>query len=195
MGKPLRVLFVEDSADDVKFLLYELRHGGYDPIYKQVQTAEDLKEALLFGDWEVVISDFRMPNFSGIDALGVLKESGKDLPFILVSGTIGEAAAVESMKAGAHDYIMKDNLARLVPAIQRELQEASERRSRRQAEAALRESEERFHTMADSAPVLIWVCQANSAYTYVNKPWLEFTGRPLEAELGEGWRERVHPDD
>jgi PAS domain S-box-containing protein len=195
MGKPLRVLFVEDSEDDVKILLLELRKGGYDPIYKRVQTAEDLRESLLYGEWEIVISDYRMPGFSGMDAHAILKESGCDLPFILVSGTIGEEAAVEAMRAGAHDYVMKDNLKRLLPAVQRELQEVVERRSRRQAEAALRESEERFRAMADSAPVLMWVSEADGSYSYVNKPWLEFTGRALDQELGSGWRDRIHTDD
>lgn len=195
MGKPLRILFVEDSADDVKMLLHELRRGGYEPIYKQVQTADDLRDSLMFGEWQILVSDFRMPGFSGMDALGILKESGLDLPFLMVSGTIGEVNAVELMKAGAHDYIMKDNLTRLTPAIGRELQDAEDRKSRRLAEAALRESEERFRTMADSAPVLLWVTEADGACSYVNKPWLEFTGRSLKDELGSGWRGCLHPED
>jgi PAS domain S-box-containing protein len=99
------------------------------------------------------------------------------------------------MKAGAHDYIMKDNLTRLVPAIGRELQDAEDRKSRRHAETALRESEERFRTMADSAPVLLWVTEENGACSYVNKPWLEFTGQSLEEERGSGWRATMHPED
>ncbi|HEX5324546.1 MAG TPA: response regulator [Capsulimonadaceae bacterium] len=135
MSKPLHILFVEDSLDDVKLLLIELRQGGYAPVYKQVQTAEDMRDALACGECEIVISDYRMPGFSGLDALAIVKETGQDIPFIIVSGTIGEVAAVEAMRAGAHDYVMKDNLTRLAPAIQRELQEASERKSRRLAEA------------------------------------------------------------
>ena len=100
--------------------------------------------ALKTGEWDIVISDFRMPNFSGPQALALLKKLELDLPFIIVSGTVGELTAVESMKAGAHDYIMKDNLTRLVPAIRREIREARDRRERRQADIALRESEERF---------------------------------------------------
>lgn len=195
MGKPLRVLFVEDSEDDVKLLVIELRKGGYDPFYKRVQTPDDLRSSLAAGEWEFLVSDFRMPGFSGMDALAILKESGLDLPFLIVSGTIGEVNAVELMKAGAHDYIMKDNLTRLVPAIGRELQDAEDRRSSRHAQAALRESEERFRTMADSAPVLLWVTEANSACNYVNKPWLEFTGRSLEEQQGSGWRASMHSED
>jgi signal transduction histidine kinase len=134
MPLPLRVLLVEDSEDDAVLLARELRRGDYAPALRRVETAAAMRAALA-DPWDLVISDYALPQFSGLDALSLLRASGLDIPFIVVSGAIGEEVAVAAMKAGAHDYLMKDNLARLVPAIQRELREAGERRRRRLAEA------------------------------------------------------------
>ncbi len=137
MGKPLRVLIVEDSVDDTILLLHELRQSGYDPAFERVDTSEAMDEALEKRSWDIVISDYVMPGFSGLAALRLLKARGIDLPFILVSGQIGEDAAVEAMRAGAGDYIPKGSMVRLVPAIERELRDAQVRRERKQAEDAL----------------------------------------------------------
>ncbi len=138
MERPLRVLLVEDSEDDAVLLLRQLRKGGYTPEYERVDTRESMQMALKRRDWDVVITDHNMPSFSSADALSIVKDSGHDLPIIIVSGSIGEDIAVSSMKAGAHDYIMKGNLARLVPAIERELREAENRRAHRRAEETIR---------------------------------------------------------
>lgn len=140
MAKPLRVLIVEDSEDDAELLLNQLRRGGYSPSFERVETAAGMRAALTNQQWDIVISDHAMPQFSSLAALAVLKESGLDLPFIIVSGEIGEDVAVEVMRSGAHDYVMKGKLARLVPAIERELQEAKVRRKRRLAEESLRKA-------------------------------------------------------
>ncbi len=137
MGKPLRVLIVEDSEDDALLLLRELRRG-YEPAYERVDTPEAMRAALAGQTWDVIISDYVMPRFSGLDALKLLQESGIDLPFIIVSGKIGEDIAVEAMKAGANDYIMKGNLSRINPAIEREFRDASVRAERRRVEAELK---------------------------------------------------------
>ncbi|KKO19719.1 MAG: two-component sensor kinase [Candidatus Brocadia fulgida] len=141
MKAPLRVLVVDDSMDDVELMLRELRRGGYEPLFERVETAAAMKMMLDAQEWDVVLADHSMPFFSSFGALTQLQLSGQDMPFIIVSGSIGEELAVSSMKAGAHDYIMKDNLTRLVPAIERELIEVEERRRRRLAEAALRKNE------------------------------------------------------
>ncbi|KCZ71446.1 PAS domain S-box [Candidatus Methanoperedens nitroreducens] len=138
MGTLLRVLIVEDSKDDALLVVRELSRGCYDPVFERVDTAEAMSEALEEKTWDVIISDYVMPHFSGLEALGLLQKSGLDLPFIIVSGKIREDVAVEAMRAGAHDYIMKDNLTRLVPAIQREMCEAEMRRERKLAEETLR---------------------------------------------------------
>ena len=142
MGTPLRVLIVEDSEDDAELLLRELRRGGYDLTSKRVDTAEGMAAALENETWDIVLADYVMPRFSGLAALMLVKERELDLPFIIVSGAIGEDIAVEAMKAGAHDYVTKGRLARLIPAIGRELHEAVVRRERRQAEEALRKAHE-----------------------------------------------------
>lgn len=134
MTTPLRTLIVEDSDDDTELLVRELRRAGYQPTFRRVETAESLNAALDQNNWDVVISDYTMPQLSGLEALKLVRRRGNDIPFIILSGSIGEEIAVGAMRAGAHDYIMKDNRARLIPAIQRELKEALERRDRRLAE-------------------------------------------------------------
>ena len=137
-GRPLQVLVVEDSTDDVLLVVRALTRGGYAPRYRQVFTEDAMRRALATEGWDMVIADHSMPQFSSTAALAVLKESGRDIPFIIVSGSIGEDIAVEAMKSGAHDYVLKDNLARLIPAVDRELREAAVRHERHQAEALLR---------------------------------------------------------
>lgn len=134
MGKPLSVLLVEDNEDDVALLLLALRRGGFDPYHTRVETEEAMASALANARWDLVISDHSMPNFSAPAALRVLREKGFDMPFIIVSGAIGEEAAVAAMKSGAQDYLVKGKLARLPAAIERELKDVEERRGRRDAE-------------------------------------------------------------
>lgn len=159
---PLRVLVVEDSADDTALLLRELGSGGYETYFERVETAEAMRDALDGGRWDVVIADHAMPRFSAPAALGILKEKGLDLPFIIVSGRIGEDVAVEAMRAGAHDYIMKDNLRRLCPAVERELGEAAERRERRRSEAALGQSEELYRAVVEQSSECIFLVDVRS---------------------------------
>jgi response regulator RpfG family c-di-GMP phosphodiesterase len=139
MPKPLRVLIVEDSADDADLLLRELKRGGYAPVSERVETAAAMRTVLARQTWDLVVSDHSVPQFDSLAALEVLKASGADIPFIIVSGTIGEELAVQAMKAGASDYLVKGKLARLIPVIGRELADAEDRRGRREAEHALRE--------------------------------------------------------
>jgi signal transduction histidine kinase len=143
-NKTLRALIADDSENDVLLLLRVLRKAGYQPVYERVSTAPAMQAALQRQAWDIVISDYEMPHFGGFEALQLLKASGQDLPFILVSAVVSEETAVTAMKAGAHDYIMKRNLARLVPAIERELSEAQTRAARKAAETALRQSEEQL---------------------------------------------------
>ena len=137
MAVPLRVLLVEDSEDDALLVLHELRRGGYAPRHSRVDNEPALEEALGRDSWDVVITDHNMPRFSSEAALAAVKRSGLDLPVIIVSGSIGEDIAVAAMKSGAHDYIMKDKLARLVPAIDRELREANNRHAHRRAQETI----------------------------------------------------------
>ncbi|MBI2265879.1 MAG: response regulator [Armatimonadetes bacterium] len=147
MGKPLRVLIVEDSEYDVELLTWGLERAGYVLSFERVETAEAMRAALNAKPWDLVISDHSMPRFSAPAALAVLSESGLDLPFVIVSATVGEEVAVSAMKAGAHDFILKDNLTRLVPAIERELREAKIRAERREAEEMLKKER---HKLAEA---------------------------------------------
>src|SRR4030042_5320648 len=129
MAKKLNILIVDDSEDDARLVEREVRRSGYDAVYERADTPGAMRDALQ-KEWDVVISDHRMPGFDSTDALALLGESGKDIPFIIVSGHIGEETAVAAMKAGADDYLRKENLPRLVPAIEREMAESARRRKR-----------------------------------------------------------------
>ncbi len=147
MSLPLRILAIEDSEEDVLFLLRELKRGGYEPELERVDTAEAMVSAIGRKKWDVIISDYIMPQFSGLRALDILKASGVDIPFLIVSGKIGEDIAVEAMKAGAHDYIVKGNLTRLVPAVEREIRESETRKARRRAEEELKRYQEHLEEL------------------------------------------------
>jgi PAS domain S-box-containing protein len=153
MNTPLRVLVVEDSESDAGLIVRRLQQAGYDLVHERVETAGEMQTALTKPDWDIVLADYKLPRFSAPAALEILKASGWDLPFIIVSGTIGEEKAVAMMKAGANDYVMKHNLARLVPAVQRELKEAAGRREHRRAEEALLASEATLSSILRAAPI------------------------------------------
>lgn len=184
MNIPLRALIVEDSEDDAILMLQELRRGGYAPDFERVDTAEAMSAALDKNTWDIVISDYVMPHFSGLAALNLLKEKGLDLPFIIVSGKIGEDIAVEAMKAGAHDYIMKGNTARLIPAVKRELREAEERRARRQAEEALRRSEQEKELILSSMSERVAYLDRNLRILWANRVAYESFNLTPEQILG-----------
>ncbi len=193
--KPLRVLIVEDSEDDADLVLIHLKRADYDIYSERVQTSATLKAALAKNQWDIIISDFQMPTFTGLGALKILKETGLDIPFILVSGTIGEDLAVESMLAGVNDYLMKDNLTRLVPAIERELNEAAQRRARKQAEIDLKESEKRLKLALTAAGMGVWEWNLLNDEIYLSPECYEVL---RISEFGgnlSAFREFVHPDD
>lgn len=141
MSKPLRVLIVEDSEDDAQLILHELKCGGFEPNFERVDTPEAMQTVLDKQAWDIILSDYVMPRFSGLEALKIVKEKGLDLPFIIISGKIGEDVAVGAMKAGAHDYLMKGNLKRLSAVVERELREAQVRAAHRNAEEQLQMTE------------------------------------------------------
>jgi two-component system cell cycle sensor histidine kinase/response regulator CckA len=134
MGTPLRLLIIEDSEDDTALIVRELKRAGYEPDFKRVDSEDALRSVLALREWDLVISDFSMPHFSGTDALKLVRTVGSDTPFIFVSGTMGEDTAVTALKNGAQDYLVKTNLKRLAPAVQRELQEVEDRRERKRLE-------------------------------------------------------------
>ncbi len=195
MSKTLRILVIEDSEDDTELLVRELRRGGYDPMYERVESAENMRVALTQRPWDLVVADYTMPHFNALAALALLKESGFDLPFIIVSATIGEERAVAAMKAGAHDYLMKDRLARLVPVIERELREAQMRQERRQAEAVLHDREQRFRALIENASDVILTLDPTGRITYVSPALFRVLGYSPVEYVGLNAFDMLHPDD
>ncbi len=181
MSVPLRVLLVEDSEEDAALALLKLEKSLYEPNYERVDTAVAMQAALDEREWDIILSDYRMPNFSGATALKLLRETGIDIPFIIISGTIGEETAVEMMKAGAHDYLMKDNLTRLAPAIQRELREAEGRRAQRRAEDDLRLAAKVF----DSSVEGVMITDATAHILRVNQAFTDITGYTEDEVTGK----------
>lgn len=198
---PLRLLIIEDSEDDALLLLHRFRGAGYDCTHMRVDSEFGMRDALANGTWDAVLCDHRMPNFSAIAALEVLQASGHDLPFVIVSGFIDEETAIAAMRAGAHDYLGKDKLHRLVPAVEREIREARHREERRVALEAVKENEERFRTLAANIPGMAFQMTRDEngvlAFPYVSEGASAVLGmRP--SELGarpERFREMIRAED
>ncbi len=155
ISKPgtLRVLIVEYSEDDVLLIIRELKKGGYHPVYERVETAAAMKKALKEKQWDIILCDYKLPKFNVPSAIALLKETDIDIPVIVVSGSIGEETAVECMRLGAKDYMMKLNLSRLCPAITRELKEAEVRNKEKRAEEMFLRSEKRLKTLYQESPI------------------------------------------
>lgn len=180
MPTPLRVLFIDDSEVDVELILAELGRSDFAPVqHERVEDQSGLAKALASGGWDVVLSDHGMPRFTGLEALAMLKKQGLDLPFILVSGTIGETQAVAVMRAGACDYVMKDRLGRLGPTIRRELDEAVMRRERRSAQEHLKAERNFISAILDTAGALVMVLDPGGRVTRVNRAFEKLTGYTL----------------
>ena len=185
--KSIRALIVEDSEDDTLLIIRELKKGGYNPEYERVETSAAMKKTLHDKQWDIILCDYKMPKFSGEKAIALLKETNIDIPLIIISGTIGEETAVECMRSGAQDYIMKDNLSRLCPSIARELKEAEVRAQRKQVEpqikvvlAELQESEERFSNLVAQAPFSIQILDISGKTIKVNRAFEDLWGVPFE---------------
>jgi PAS domain S-box-containing protein len=183
MKKPLRALIIEDSEFDAVLLVNQLRLGQYQVTWQRVDTAEAMAQALAVQSWDIVYSDHQMPQFSAPEALELLQRSGRDLPFLIVSGGIGEATAVALMKAGAHDFLMKGQLGRLVPATERELREAANRTARRQAEQQMRENEMRYRLLWQHSPDAILMIDTAGKIGFVNPAVQTVFGYPPEELL------------
>ena len=184
---PLSVLVVEDSEFDARMLVGLLKSGGFIPTFKRVETASEMVEALNHEKWEVILADYNLPEFSAPKALEVLRNTKLDIPFIIVSGGIGEDTAVAAMRAGANDYLMKGNLARLVPAVERELRDAAVRVSRRKAIKELRESEMRHRTLIENASDIIVVLNSKGVVSFISPACEKVLGKKEDDFIGKDW--------
>jgi PAS domain S-box-containing protein len=200
-AKPLRILAVEDCEDDVLLVVRQLQREGYAPAVARVSNASAMKEALERSHFDVVLSDFVMPELSALEALRILQASGKDIPFIVVSGSIGEDVAVQAMRAGAHDYFSKDRVDRLAAAIEREMRQARLRAERQAALEERRISDERLRLVVETMSAPVVLCSRDLRYLWVSKAyadWLgrtaeEIVGRPIVEVIGREALAAIHP--
>jgi len=193
--KSLHVLMVDDSENDVLLIMRNLKKGGYDPVYERVDTAASMKKALKKKQWDVILCDYTMPKLNAPSALAFFREADIDIPVIIVSGTIGEDKAVECMRQGARDYLMKSNLSRLPAAIDRELEEAKIRIRQRQAEEKIRRDEQRFRAYVEHSSDIIAVVNLEGIIIYINPAVERVLGFKPEERIGRTGFELVHPDD
>jgi diguanylate cyclase (GGDEF)-like protein/PAS domain S-box-containing protein len=194
----LQVLIVDDSADDAELVTRELWKSFAPVETVRVDTPGALAAALALGRWDVVISDNRMPSFRSLEALGMVKRADPDLPFILVTGTMGEDAAVETLKAGVDDYVLKGNLQRLKKAFEAQLQEGKARRERRRSINALQESEQRFRQLAENIDVFFYLTDPdNTRIFYASPAYEKIWGRSLDTLYADprSWLPSIHPQD
>jgi PAS domain S-box-containing protein len=196
MSKPLRVLQIEDSDSDSELLLLLLMQAGYEVRCTRVEDAEELRHALKDPAWDVVIADYHLPGFDAPAALKILRESGREIPCIVVSGKMGEEVAVEVMKCGADDYLVKSNLPRLIPALERQLSERPKRRETRQAQEALREHQERLALAVEAIRLGTFDYYPTTGILVWSKFSKQHFGLSPEAEVTYNtFLEAVHWDD
>jgi len=183
MTDVLRLLLVEDSEADAELLARELKRAGFAVEFARVQTAAEVEAALTRTEWDIIVGDNSMPGFSGTEALAIVRARGLDIPFIFVSGTMGEDLAASALEAGAGDALAKGNLRRLVPVIRRELREAADRRARRESETALRASEASYTTLVEQAPVGIYRSTPAGRFLSANPALARILGYATPQEL------------
>ncbi|MBW4520617.1 MAG: response regulator [Scytolyngbya sp. HA4215-MV1] len=198
MSDLLNVLIVEDSEDDTLLILRELRRNGFNIVWERVETAATLQTALHSRMWDVLISDYNLPGFNAPTALKIVQQIQPNLPFIVVSGTVGETSAVELMKAGAHDYLMKENLTRLPEAVRREIREAKIRIERHHSQIILDQTKERLQLALEGSGIGLWDWSIPTGALTLNDRWAEIIGYTLPALEPisiETWRHYIHPED
>ena len=195
MNLNAHIVVVEDCVDDYQIIRHELEKGNFSFDVVRIDNEKEFIAHLSNSKADVVLSDFCLPQFSARRALELTRRLSPATPFILVSGAVGEEAAVEMLKAGCVDYVMKDKLARLPSAVQRAIREADLEREKHATYDTLKENVLRFRRLADNSPSLIWMSNVKNECTFVSRGWLEFTGSVLEDVLGDRWTKYIHPDD
>jgi len=195
MNFPLRVLHLEDDARDTELVQAALEGEGIQSELTRVEREEDFLAALKRESLDLILADYTLPSFDGLSALRIAQQHLPDVPFIFVSGTLGEDVAIEALKTGATDYVLKTRLARLGPSVNRALREARERANRKRAEEAVRQSEKQLRDLIETIPAMAFVTRPDGSSEFVSRPWIEYSGLSEEQTAGSGWAVTLHPDD
>jgi PAS domain S-box-containing protein len=192
MSSPLRILHLEDDVADAVLVRDTLEMNGIACDVTRVETESAFLTYLQQGGFALILADYTLPSFDGLSALRIARQQTPDLPFIFVSGTLGEEVAIEALKIGATDYVLKTGLSRLAPAVHRGLREAAERAERKKAEEALRRSERELRQVIETIPAMVWSALPDGSNVLMNSRWMEYTG---SSAAGLGWQAAVHPND
>jgi PAS domain S-box-containing protein len=195
VNTPLRILFLEDDALDAELIHQLLEADHFVCEVTRVQTRAEFLAGLEDSGIELILADYKLPSFDGLSALKLALSARPDLPFIFVSGTLGEEAAIEALKIGATDYVLKTRLSRLVPSVRRALREARERAEREKAEEVARRSEKELLDVIEAIPTMAFTTLADGSSAWVNRRWVEYSGLSVEDTSGSGWQATLHPDD
>jgi PAS domain S-box-containing protein len=195
MSVPIGILLLEDDPNDARLIEDLLEADHFICRITCVQSHTDFLASLENAEFDLILSDYKLPSFDGLSALNLALSIRPNLPFIFVSGTLGEEAAIEALKIGATDYVLKTRMSRLVPAVRRALDEARDRAARRRAEDALRLREKELRDVIEAIPAIAFTAQPDGSSVWINRQWVEFTGLTLEETSGSGWQSAIHPDD
>ncbi len=195
MESPLRILHLEDDVRDTELVQAALEAERIPANLTRVETEQDFFSRLNRGSCDLILADYTLPSFDGLSALRIAQQQLPDVPFIFVSGTLGEDVAIEALKTGATDYVLKTRLGRLGPAVTRALGEARERAERKRAEEAVRQSEKQLRDLIETIPAMAFVTRPDGSNEFVSRPWIEHSGLSAEQTAGSGWEVTLHPDD
>jgi PAS domain S-box-containing protein len=195
MNSRLQVLHLEDDVMDAKLVQATLEREGIRADLTRVEAEPDFLAALKRTSFDLILADYSLPSFDGLSALKLTQQRAPDVPFLFLSGTLGEDAAIESLKKGAVDYVLKTRLVRLAPAVTRALREAREKVERKRAEEALRRSEKELRDLIQTIPAMAFVTRADGSNIFVSRPWVEYSGLSAEQTAGLGWEAALHPND
>jgi PAS domain S-box-containing protein len=195
MSSPVGILLLEDDLHDAGLIKELLDADHFICRITRVQSRTEFLAALRNDEFDLILSDHKLPSFDGLSALNLALSIRPDIPFIFVSGTLGEEAAIEALKVGATDYVLKTRLSRLVPAVQRALGAARDRAARERAEGALRRTETELRDVIEAIPAIAFTAQPDGSSVWINRQWVEFSGFSVEETLGSGWQSAIHPDD
>src|ERR1700730_13212044 len=195
MNSWLRILHLEDDVRDTELVQATLEGEGIPSDLTRVESEQDFLVALKRENLDLILADYTLPSFDGLSALRIAQQHSPEVPFIFVSGTLGEDVAIEALKTGATDYVLKMRLARLGPAVNRALREARERAERKRAEEAVRQSEKQLRDLIETIPAMAFVTRPDGSSEFASRPWIEYSGLSAEQTAGSGWEVTLHPDD